>query len=176
MNSFFNKLGIDVGILVILLMILVLVLIVVVLNQSLIMHRLVRRYSMFMKGSDGMSLEKTIAKNQKEIEHLADVCNEHELRLHILQKHADKVYGKYGMVKYDAFDDVGGKMSFSLAMLDSKNSGVILSAIHSRDNCFFYIKEIINGESYILLSSEEMDALKEAVNFDEAGRKKTKEK
>ena len=52
-------------------------------------------------------------------------------------------------------------------MLDRKNTGFILNAIHSRDNCFFYIKEIVNGESYILLSSEEMDALRQAVRFGE---------
>lgn len=170
MNSFFDKLGIDVGILVILLMILVLVLIIIVLNQSLIMHRLSRRYNMFMKGSDGMSLEKILAKNMKELERLNDISNDHELRLHILQKHANQVMSKYGMVKYDAFDDVGGKLSFSLAMLDVNNNGYILSAIHSRENCFFYIKEIVNGESYILLSSEEMTALKSAVNFAELER------
>ena len=71
---------------------------------------------------------------------------------------------KYGIVKYDAFDDVGGKLSFALAMLDSNNSGFILDAIHSRDNCFLYLKEIVNGESYIMLSDEEIRALKEAVN------------
>ena len=62
---------------------------------------------------------------------------------------------KYGIVKYDAFDDVGGKLSFAIALLDMNNTGFILNAIHSRDNCFFYIKEIVKGESYILLSSEE---------------------
>ncbi len=74
---------------------------------------------------------------------------------------------KYGIVKYDAFDDVGGKLSFAIALLDKNNTGFILNAIHSRDNCFFYIKEIVKGESYILLSSEEMDALRQAVHFGE---------
>ena len=171
MNSFFDRLGIDVGILVVLLMVLVLILIIIVLNQSLLMHRLIRRYHMFMKGSDGMSLEKLMAKNMKEIEHLSNVTTDHELRLRILHDHADRVLSKYGMVKYDAFDDVGGKLSFALALLDSNNTGYILSAIHSRDNCFFYIKEIIEGESYVLLSTEEVDALKQAVNFNEDKRK-----
>lgn len=52
---------------------------------------------------------------------------------------------KYGIVKYDAFDDVGGKLSFAIALLDKNNTGFILNAIHSRDNCFFYIKEIVKG-------------------------------
>ena len=67
--------------------------------------------------------------------------------------------------KYDAFDDVGGKLSFALALLDQDNSGVILNAVHSRDNCFLYLKEIVKGESYVMLSQEELEALRKAVNF-----------
>ena len=72
---------------------------------------------------------------------------------------------KYAIVKYDAFEDMGGKLSFVLAMLDDKNTGFLLNAIHSRENCFLYIKEIVNGESYVILSQEEVQALKQAVNF-----------
>ena len=67
---------------------------------------------------------------------------------------------KYGIVKYDAFDDVGGKLSFVLSMLDQNNTGFVLNAIHSRENCFLYIKEIVKGESYIMLSEEEVEALR----------------
>lgn len=167
MNNFFDKLGIDLGILVIMLMVLVLVLIVIVLNMSLSQHRLNRKYTMFMKGADGQSLEKMFAKKMKEVDHLSASNEENSIKLHALQKQLGKTLTKYGIVKYDAFDDVGGKLSFALAMLDNKNTGFILNAIHSRDNCFFYIKEIVNGESYILLSSEEMDALRKAVHFEE---------
>ena len=50
-------------------------------------------------------------------------------------------------------------------MLDQDNSGVILNAVHSRDNCFLYLKEIVKGESYVMLSQEELEALRKAVNF-----------
>ena len=76
------------------------------------------------------------------------------------------MYSKYGIEKYDAFDDVGGKLSFALAMLDMDNSGIILNAVHSRDNCFLYMKEIVKGESYVMLSQEEVEALRKAVNQD----------
>lgn len=52
-----------------------------------------------------------------------------------------------------------------LALLDKDNTGFLLNAIHSRENCFLYIKEIVNGESYIMLSDEEVEALKRAMNF-----------
>lgn len=165
MNSFFDKIGIDLGILVLMLMVLVLVLIVIVLNLSLGLHRLQRKYSMFMKDSDGQSLERVFAQKIKEVDRLSASNDDNYMKIQSLQKKMDKALTKYGIVKYDAFDDVGGKLSFALAMLDKNNTGFILNAIHSRDNCFFYIKEIVNGESYILLSSEEMDALRQAVDF-----------
>lgn len=167
MNGFFDKIGIDLGILVVMLMILVLILIVIILNMSLGLHRMNRRYAMFMKGADGQSLERQFAQKLKEVDRLSAANEDIVLKMRALQKNSGKTLTKYGIVKYDAFDDVGGKLSFALAMLDEKNTGFILNAIHSRDNCFFYIKEIVNGESYILLSSEEMDALRRAVHFDE---------
>ncbi len=75
------------------------------------------------------------------------------------------IYSKYGVEKYDAFEDVGGKLSFALAMLNQDNSGLMLNAVHSRDNCFLYLKEIVKGESYVMLSQEEVEALRKAVNF-----------
>ena len=75
------------------------------------------------------------------------------------------MFSKYGVEKYDAFDDVGGKLSFALALLDQDNSGVILNAVHSRDNCFLYLKEIVKGESYVMLSQEELEACREYFDY-----------
>ena len=63
------------------------------------------------------------------------------------------------MVKYDAFHEMGGKLSFSLALLDQKNDGFIINAMHSREGCYTYIKEILNGNSIIVLAEEEKEAL-----------------
>lgn len=167
MDEIFARIGIDQGILVLLLMVLVLILIVVFLNVSLALHRLNRKYTMFMKGADGQSLERMFSQKMKEFERLARANEDNSLELRQMKSVLKKTPTKYGIVKYDAFDDVGGKLSFALAMLDAENTGFILNAIHSRDNCFFYIKEIVNGESYTLLSSEETDALRQAVQFNE---------
>ena len=167
MDEIFARIGIDQGILVLLLMVLVLILIVVFLNVSLALHRLNRKYTMFMKGADGQSLERVFSQKMKEFERLARANEDNSLELRQMKSVLKKTPTKYGIVKYDAFDDVGGKLSFALAMLDAENTGFILNAIHSRDNCFFYIKEIVNGESYTLLSSEETDALRQAVHFNE---------
>ena len=93
--------------------------------------------------------------------------NMHHADLVAVRRQIGTTLTHYGIVKYDAFDDVGGKLSFVLAMLDDKNTGFVLDAIHSRDNCFVYLKEIVNGESYIMLSEEEIQALRIAAGSEE---------
>ena len=73
-------------------------------------------------------------------------------------------YQKMSIVKYDAFKEMGGKLSFSLALLDDKNNGYILTSVHTREGCYTYVKEIIKGESFVVLSEEERSALEEAKN------------
>ena len=45
-------------------------------------------------------------------------------------------YQKMGLIKYDAFNEMGGKLSFSLAMLDVRNNGFIINAMHTREGCY----------------------------------------
>ena len=76
-------------------------------------------------------------------------------------------YQKMGLVKYDAFHEMGGKLSFSLAMLNEKNDGYIINAMHTREGCYTYIKEIVDGNSIIVLSDEETEALNMAMGVEE---------
>ena len=73
-------------------------------------------------------------------------------------------YQKQGIIKYDAFNEMGGKLSFAMALLDKNNNGFIINSIHSREGCYTYIKEIVKGESYILLGEEERQALEKAID------------
>ena len=54
---------------------------------------------------------------------------------------------------------MGGKLSFSLALLNEMNDGFVLNAVHSREGCYTYIKEIVAGNSIIALADEEQEAL-----------------
>ncbi|HJD36440.1 MAG TPA: DUF4446 family protein [Candidatus Blautia ornithocaccae] len=153
------------GIIVLMLLIVVIILLICVFNLSLGMNRLSRKYRLFMKGKDAQSLEKLFLRKFNLIEKVTssmDIADERITRLENMQ---GKTLHKYGIVKYDAFEDMGGKLSFALAMLDKDNTGFILNAIHSRENCFLYIKEIVKGESYVMLSEEEKEALEKAANY-----------
>ena len=83
--------------------------------------------------------------------------------LNEMNKKMEKSYQKVGIVKYDAFNEMGGKLSFALAMLDNNNTGWILNAMHSREGCYTYVKEIVKGESYVELAEEEAEALDKAI-------------
>lgn len=165
MNNLIDSLGEMSGILNVLLLIVVFILLVVVFNLSLGLNRLNKKYNMFMRGKDAQSLERVFVRKMAEIDRIAEVNELQDMEIKRIKNSMEKTLNKYGIVKYDAFEDMGGKLSFVLAMLDRDNSGFILNAIHSRDNCFLYIKEIVKGESYIMLSEEEIEALKRAVNF-----------
>lgn len=68
-----------------------------------------------------------------------------------------------GVVRFNAFDDVGGEQSFTLALLDANKTGVIISSLHGRQDCRAYIKSIDKGETERLLSEEEQRAVKAAL-------------
>ena len=158
MSAIFENIGIDPGIIIIILLIIVIILIGSMISYSLRLSRLERKYKMFMKGSDAQSLEKTFMRKFAQIDRLYEAKENHEQTIKSIVKNFRVIFSKYGVEKYDAFDDVGGKLSFALALLDKENTGLILNAVHSRDNCFLYLKEIVKGESYVMLSQEEVEA------------------
>lgn len=165
MSNLFNNIGIDPGFIIILMMIILIVLIIMTMITFNSMKIMQRKYRMFMKGMDGASLEKVFNKKLNQVERMANVQDQQESEMQLLHMVQDRSLTKYGVVKYDAFEDVGGKLSFVLALLDRNDSGIVLNAIHSKENCFLYIKEIVKGESYIMLSNEEIEALRIAKNF-----------
>ena len=71
---------------------------------------------------------------------------------------------KIGMVRYNAFKDTGSDLSFALALLNEKNDGVVLNGIYARDMSNIYAKPIESGKSKYVLSDEEQEALRKAMN------------
>ena len=99
-----------------------------------------------------------------QVDSLLESNEENDSNIKVLSKNMQRTYQKMGLIKYDAFHEMGGKLSFSLAMLDMRNNGFIINAMHTREGCYTYIKEIIDGNSVIVLSEEEQEALKRAMD------------
>ena len=70
---------------------------------------------------------------------------------------------RVGLVRFDAFDDMGGKLSFAAAMLDGEGSGLVLSSINGRTETRIYAKPVDRGGSEFNLSDEEREAIRRAL-------------
>ena len=162
-SKILSTLGIDPGIIFIVMLILIIVLFVLYFRVSMNYNRLKNSYNTFMKGKDGKTLENSLKEKFDEVETVLRVTKQNRQDIKDMSRILKRNFHKFGIVKYDAFNEMGGKLSFAIAMLDGNNSGWIINAMHSREGCYTYIKEIIKGESYIELAEEEAEALDKAI-------------
>ena len=158
----FEDFGIDIGY-VILGMIGVLLIILIMLIVTMAKNSgLRKKYKIFMDGEDGKNLEKAILDKFAAIDTLEDNVNEIYGNIKAINNQLITAYQKIGLVKYDAFHEIGGKLSFVLVLLTAENDGFILNSMHSKEGCYTYTKEVVKGEVSIVLSEEEQQALDEA--------------
>ena len=161
-SKIFAKLNFDPGILVILSLILTVVAIVLVIMLVLRQSRLEMNYKIFMKGKNGKTLEDTFKAQFDDIDLVKEQTDLLHKRMMYVEKSLNRSYQKCGVVKYDAFKEMGGKLSFAICLLNDRNDGFIMNSIHSKDGCYNYVKEIIKGESFLPLGDEEAEALEMA--------------
>ncbi len=163
--NLFESLGLDGSWFIIGMIVVLLLLIIMYLVLYKKYSRIQEKYNRFMKGADGESLEEVILKRFDEMDQLKLEHLELKETVGKLTEGLAGAYQKTAIIKYDAFKEMGGKLSFSVALLNQQNDGLILTSMHSSaGGCYTYIKEVIKGESYILLSEEESQVLKEAIN------------
>lgn len=75
----------------------------------------------------------------------------------------DGAVRRVGLVRYDAFEDVGGRLSFSCALLDARGNGVVVTSINGRQDTRVYAKPIVEAGSHYNLSIEEEEAIRQAL-------------
>ena len=130
-----------------------------------------KKYKKFMSGKNAKSLEEILVKRLNQIDSLVDANATNEKNIKKVVNNMKFTFQKVGLVKYDAFNEMGGKLSFSLALLNASNDGFVLNAVHSREGCYTYIKEIIDGNSIIVLAEEEQEALNMAMEAEKTATK-----
>ena len=122
-----------------------------------------KKYTIMMEGFEGKSIEKLIKDYTSDIKGLKENTNANTESIKDIYEKLEYTFTKVGIVKYDAFHEMGGKLSFALCMLDKSDNGYVVNVMHSNTGCFAYIKEIVRGESYLELGDEEEKALNEAL-------------
>lgn len=157
-------LRIDPGIILCVMAGLILILLILLIVNLVKSSKLKKKYNEFMEGRDGKSLEEIISNTYNKYDEVSKMVSDNADNIELIINNLKLTYQKMGIVKYDAFNEMGGKLSFSLALLDKQNNGFIINSMHSREGCYTYIKEIVQGESYIVLAEEEREALNEALS------------
>lgn len=98
------------------------------------------------------TIERDLGAAARRLEHLA-------ARVDHLAEETQRGLQRASLVRYDAFKELGGHMSFSLALLDARGDGVVVSALNDRAGARVYAKPIVGGRSTFTLSEEEQRAL-----------------
>lgn len=127
------------------------------------MGALKRRFERLMKGGDGGSIERLILEYGQRIEKLEEENTALSKRLAVLTTAQRNCIQKLGMVRYNAYQNSGYDMSFSLAVLNGNKDGVVVSSLFGRNECIVYAKPLKAGSSEYTLSMEEQEAVDKAI-------------
>ncbi|MCD7725257.1 MAG: DUF4446 family protein [Clostridiales bacterium] len=144
----------------------ILLLIILMIIQTVRLGKLSKKYKKFMSGRNARSLEKDIMGLYEDNKFVKVSIEKNRKDIQTLYKKFENAYQKIGIVKYDAFNQMGGQLSFSLALLDENDNGFILNSVHSTEGCYSYTKEIKNGLCDISLGDEEKKALDIAMGIE----------
>lgn len=127
-------------------------------------NKLENKYRKMMRGVNNKNLEEVINDNLDNIE---KALEKSEMAMNECKNISEEMKGcvnKIAIMRYKAFEDIGSDLSFSVAILDSFNDGVIITGIYSRHDSTTYAKPIDKGISRYDLSEEEIHVLNEAIN------------
>jgi hypothetical protein len=91
---------------------------------------------------------------------ITDAAARLDARLDVVEERADGAVSRVGLLRYDAYNEMSGRQSTSIALLDDRDCGVVLSSIHHRDQARLYAKQITAGRGELQLSPEEQEVVR----------------
>lgn len=155
--------GFDLSILIIIMFVMIIAGWAIAIIALMRYKNLNKKYQKFMGGNEAKALESYITElillNKENLEKI----EENKLEIQNLYEKQRLNFQKIGMIKYDALNEMGGNLSFAIALLDENNNGFIMNSVHNIHSNYCYAKEIKNGKCSINLSEEEQVALQKAL-------------
>lgn len=126
-------------------------------------RKLLEKYNRMVKGIDVENFEELLQYLQNHVNDLNANVNTLKLETKEAQDRLDFTIQHVGFIRYNAFNDMGSEMSYSIALLDSFQNGLVLTGIYGRDQTVTYAKDIKSGASLKTLSAEEIMAVDRAI-------------
>lgn len=149
---------------VVAMMVIVVIMLGIMINLSMKLSYMKKRYRKMMTGVDGANLERMLIGHIDDVKQVVAenkrIDDENKRIDALLQTAVTRV----GVVRFRAFEDMGSDLSYAVALLDSHNNGVVLSSIFGREDSRSYVKPIQAGQSSYKLTAEEEQALNEAMH------------
>ncbi|MCQ4087764.1 DUF4446 family protein [Saccharibacillus sp. JS10] len=139
--------------------VLVLFLLLIVLIQSVKISRMRKRYERMMAGAGVEDLESLLLNLKTQTDSVEDEQEKQRRSLMMIEQRQRMSKSKLGMKRYNAFSDQGSDLSFSVALLDELDNGIVISGLHNRDSSYVYAKPLEQGSSKYALSPEEKEAI-----------------
>ncbi len=146
-------------------------LIILILNISA-NSKLRKKWKVLLKGNNKLNLEQLLENQTVEVDKISSKISELNDIYLALHEKANKSLKKIGFTRFDAFENVGGEQSFCLALLDTANTGIVITSIIGRTDCRVYCKLIEEGLSNRNTTPEEDLAISSAINMTDAISKK----
>lgn len=122
-------------------------------------NRIKTKYSRFMNGLSDRNMEELLETCIAGTNSVTSKNREIELKINEVERTLIQCVQKVGIVRFNAFDNVGSDLSFAIALLDNNDSGVVISGIYARDSSSTYAKPVMSGNSKYTLSAEEIQAI-----------------
>ena len=135
-------------------------LLVVVLWINLLSFK--KKFKQLMRGAAGENIEHLLQEHVAEVSAHRQLAEEIKTRMTVMEENLRQCVQYVGIKRYNAFEELGSRLSFSIAFLDDHLNGIILTGIYGRHESTTYSKMIHHGHSEQHLSVEEMDALQMA--------------
>jgi len=129
---------------------------------SIFLYRFLSFYKRLVNGVEVGDIKKILEKILVRGDDNSNSIREIFKRLDLIEEKDKRHIQKVGLIRFNPFSELGGDHSFCLAILDDRDSGVVITGLHTRDRTRVYIKDIKNGQSSLELSSEEKKALASA--------------
>ncbi len=162
-DDFFEQFSINTSYIVLGLAVITIITLIIAIIALVKAGKMKKKYNMFINGASSENIEQIIKDNIDELKSLKQTVEENKKYVKDIYDKMQYSFQKIGIIKYDAFYEMGGKLSFALCMLDKNNNGYVVNVMHSNTGCFAYIKEIVKGQSYVELGDEEKKALEQAI-------------
>ncbi|HEY0827286.1 MAG TPA: DUF4446 family protein [Bacilli bacterium] len=140
----------------------VLILTVLLITLWMKLNKLKYNYMQAINGSTGLNIEELLIEMQQKMNGLKSISERHEQFITEFSQAMKKMKSRVGIYRYNAFETGGNDLSFSLAIIDEYEDGVVLSGIHNREESYLYAKPLAKGHSKYTLSPEEKEAINQA--------------